>query len=256
MTSPSRLLVPVVTLVTAGLLAACGGGEDATPAAETSTTGTSTTDDSSETETESSSPAPPDGPAQQELTKKQLTAALPTKKDAPKGFVEDDRITAGKASTRKTDPDRCRAVYLDTDEIRTWKKKHLSATDAVRYTQPGDAAGRASVSIFIATYDEPVPKQYFDQAGSTLGDCEEFSEQGSSTSGWQDKRASNISAPVVGDQSYAHRVGLAELDLTIDQLWVRSGHNLINIRVLTGNSNHSDETMSDLADAVLDDLEG
>lgn len=250
MTPPSQRLAPVVAIVTAGLLAACGGSED------TTTTDQSESDASTVTVTESATPDPVDEPAQQELTKKRLTAALPEKKDAPKGFVEDDNITAGKPSTRKTDPDRCRAVYLDTDTIRTWKKKHLSATDGVRYSQPGDAAGRASVSIFIASYDEPVPKQYFDQAGSMLGDCAEFKEKVSSTSSWQDKRASNISAPVVGDQSYAHRVGLTEIDLTIDQLWVRSGHNLINIRVLTGNSDHSDETMSDLADSVLEDLEG
>ena len=250
MTVRTRRLTPFAAVLTLGLLAACGGGED--PASTSPPEPTSST----VTVTETATPDSADAPAQQELTKKQIAAALPTLKDAPKGFVKDDRIDGPKASSRQTDPDRCRAVYLDTDEVRAWTKAHLVDTDGVRYSEPGDSAGRESVSTFIATYDEPFPKQYFDEAGSTLGRCATFSEKGTASGTWIDKRASNITAPVVGDQSYAHRVGLTDLDLTIDQLWVRSGHNLINIRVLTGYSNYSDETMSDLADSVLEDLEG
>ncbi|WP_435201815.1 hypothetical protein [Janibacter sp. GS2] len=250
MTARTRRLAPFAAVLSLGLLAACGSGEDS------ASTSPPEPESSTVTVTETAAPERTDGPAQQELTTKQIAAALPTLKDAPKGFVKDDRIESGEASTRQTDPDRCRAVYLDTDEIRAWKEEHLTAIDGVRYSEPGDRAGRPSASTFIATYDEPFPKEYFDEAGSMLGKCATFEEKGSASGTWIDKRTSNIVAPVVGDQSYAHRSGVFDLDLTIDQLWVRSGHNVINIRVLTSYSRYSDETMSDLADSVLEDLEG
>lgn len=250
MTARTRRLAPFATVLAVGLLAACGSDEG------TGSAGESSPEPSTVTVTQTAEPESADEPQQQELTKKQIKDALPEKADAPKGFEADPRIDAATRSTRETDPERCLAIYLDTAEAREWKKKHHTANDGKRYTQPGDAAGRASVSTFIATYDRPVPKKFFDEAGSTLGECATFSEKSTSESTWIDKKSSSISAPVLGDQSYAHRVGLTDLDLTIDQLWVRSGHNLINIRVLTGNASYSDETMSTIAEGVLEDLEG
>ena len=247
MTARTRRLAPVALAL--GLLAGCGGdGESSggSPEAEPSTV----------TVTETASPEAADGPGRQELTEKQIEAALPSEKEAPDGFEEDPNVRTGGKSTRSTDPDRCRAVYLDTDEFRSWSKGHSSASGAVRYTEPGDAAGRPSVSVFVTSYDTPIPKKFFDRAGSALGACRGFTEKVSSSSNWVDKKASSISAPVVGDQTFAQRVGLVDMDLTIDQLYVRSGHNLINVRVLTGYSEYSDETLGELAEGVLEDLEG
>lgn len=249
MTSHIRL-APFAAVLTAGLLAACGSGDPETPTSE------------SEPETTTSTPTgtptaeSADGPAQQQLTKQQILKALPKVGDAPKGFVEDPRINPPSESTREVDPDTCRAIYLDSDEARAWKKQHHVRIEGVRYSHPGDTPGRPSVSTFITTYDQPVPKKFFDDAGSMLGECATFEERNDAESTWIDKKASNINAPVVGDQSYAHRSGLAELDLTVDQLWIRSGHNMINIRILTGYSNYSEETMSDIAEGVLEDLGG
>lgn len=250
MTARTRRLSPFATVLAVGLLAACGGEQDSSSAGESSP------EPSTVTVTSTAEAETADEPQQQELTKKQITDALPEEADAPKGFQEDSRINRATESTRETDPERCLAIYLDNEEARAWKKQHNTAIEGKRYTQPGDAAGRASVSTFIATYDRPVPKKFFDEAGSTLGACATFSEKSTSESTWIDKKSSSISAPVLGDQSYAHRVGLTDLDLTVDQLWVRSGHNIINIRVLTGNANHSDETMATIAEGVLEDLEG
>lgn len=247
MTTHSRRLLPFTALLAvSGLLTACGSDS----------TSTSQPEPTASTVTVTETPEPADAPEQQQLTEKQIRAALPTTKEAPKGFVRDPNVVAVSDSTRVIDPDECRAIYLDTDEIRTWVKEHHSAAGAVRYTQKGDAAGRPSVSVFVTSFDVPIPKEYFDDAGAALGDCATFTEKNSPTDNPLDKKASNITAPVVGDQSYAHRVGMAELDLTIDQLWVRSGHNLINIRVLTGYSEYSDETLGDLVEGVLEDLGG
>ena len=266
MTAPARGAAPFVAVLAAGLLAACGGAEESssTSTKASSTSTTSEAEESARSDAESraaeSSDADiseaPDGPAQEELTKKQIVDALPEESDAPRDYVEDPKINPDAESTRETDPESCQAIYLDSPEALKWKKEHLTATDGVRYTQPGDAAGRPGVSIFVATYDEPVPKKFFDEAGETLADCQDFNERNDPEGRWTEKRARNVNAPAIGDQSYAHRVGLAELDMAIDQLWVRSGHNIINIRVLTDNAGHSEETMTELAEGVLEDLEG
>lgn len=263
MTARTRRLAPFATVLAAGLLTGCGSGAEESSSSPSDSASSTTTATESETESsagtsgaaESTTSEVPDGPAQQELTKQQIRDALPEESDAPRDYVEDPRVNAQDASSRETDPDTCRAVYLDDDEARKWKKEHLKEVDGVRYSQPGDGAGRPGVSIFIATYDRPVPKKFFDEAGSTLGECTDFAERNDDEGEWSDKRARNVNAPAIGDQSYAHRVGLAELDLAIDQLWVRSGHNIINIRVLTDNATRSEETMSDLAEGVLEDLE-
>lgn len=269
MTAPARRLAPFAAVLTAGLLAACGGADEESssasdPASSTSPATGASDDRSSPADArgaessgaESITSEASDGPAQQQLTNQQILDALPEESDAPRDYVEDPRINAQDASSLETRPDTCRAIYLDSDEARTWKKEHLEEVEGVRYSQPGDGAGRPGVSIFIATYDEPVPKAFFDDAGSTLGECADFSERNDADSQWTDKRARDVNAPAVGDQSYAHRVGLVELDMAIDQLWVRSGHNIINIRVLTDSATYSEETMSDLAEGVLEDLEG
>lgn len=265
MTAPARGAAPFVAVLAAGLLAACGGAEESS-STSTKASSTSEADESARSDAESraaeSSDAEaytseaPDGPAQEELTKQQIVDALPEESDAPRDYVEDPKINPDAESTRETDPESCQAIYLDSPEALKWKKEHLTETDGVRYTEPGDAAGRPGVSIFVATYDERVPKKFFDEAGETLADCQDFNERNDPEGRWTEKRARNVNAPAIGDQSYAHRVGLAELDMAIDQLWVRSGHNIINIRVLTDNAGHSEETMTELAEGVLEDLEG
>lgn len=249
MTPRTRRLAPFATVLVVGLLAACGGDTDS------ASTESSSAEPSTVTVTSTATPESADEPQQQELTKKQIHDALPEQSDAPKGFEKDSRIAPGGTSTRETDPEKCLAVYLDTEEIREWKDKHFVASDGVRYTQPGDAAGRASVSTFVTTYDRPVPRAFFDDAGKTVSDCGDFEEKATADSQWTAKKASNIGSPALGDQSYSLRVGLTELDLTLDQLWVRSGHNIINIRVLAGRADFSDETLSGMAEAVLEDLE-
>ena len=255
MTARARLLAPFATVLAVGLLASCGGADDAPESSSTTGATSSSSATSSRAESSGESTAPP-GPATQELTRQQIVEALPRPDEAPKDFVEDPRINSDRGSTRETDPDRCRTLYLDSDEARAWKDEHLSETDGVRYTAPGDAAGRPSVSTFIATYDEPVPRSFFDDAGAMLDDCSRFRERGTAEAAWIDKRAGSTSAPVVGQQTHALRVGLVDLDLTIDQMWIRSGHSIITISVLGGYAESSDEILSDIADGVLEDLAG
>lgn len=266
MTARTRRLAPFATVLAAGLLAACGGTEGSAsdgPASST-TSSSSSAAESGDTEPSDAGSSPgesttsgvSDGPAQQELTAQQIRDALPTEDEAPHGYVDDPRLNIQSESTLETRPATCRALYLDSDEARKWKKEHISEVDGVRYSEPSDAAGRPGVVVSIATYDRPVPAKFFDAAGSTLGECRNFAERNDDESEWIDKRAVTVNAPAIGDQTYAHRVGLVEIDLVIDQLSVRSGHNIVTVRHLTDNSTRSEETMTDLAEGVLEDLEG
>lgn len=191
-------------------------------------------------------------PGKQQLTTTQIEAALP---DAPDGFAphpaDDDPNRAG---NRSTQPDRCRALYLDTNEVRTWENRHRTASGKVRYLQEGTGPGRPSISIHLHSHDEPYPERFFDDAGTALGECAGFREQVGEMHTHLARRASNIAAPVVGDQSHAARVGLAEHDFTIDHLWVRNGHNLISIQVLGDYEGHSDQTLEELTEEILDEL--
>lgn len=50
------------------------------------------------------------------------------------------------------------------------------------------------------------------------------------------------------------RIGNRDSDLAIDYLWVRSGHNLINVRMLTGFRANNEEILETYARGVLEDL--
>lgn len=260
MTRPAGRLAPFAVVLTAGLLAACGGAEqqeaaDGTPEPSSASASTEPSQPSQPSHPSGTTEPSADGPARERLTTQQIVEALPKENEAPEDFVEDPRLNAARESTRETDPDRCGTLFLDGDEARAWKKEHLVETEGVRYTAPGDGAGRASVSTFVTTYDEPVPKELFDDAAQMMTDCPTFRERNDADSPWIDKKAGTITAPALGDQTHSQRVSLLDLDLRIDHLWIRSGHNIISVATLGSSSDYSGDTFSDVAEGVLEDLE-
>ncbi|MDN5717410.1 MAG: hypothetical protein L0G89_09260, partial [Janibacter sp.] len=58
----------------------------------------------------------------------------------------------------------------------------------------------------------------------------------------------------MGDQSFGVRIGREQFDMAIDYLWVRSGHNLITVRMRTGYTQDNDKRLTKYAQGVLDDL--
>ncbi len=92
-------------------------------------------------------------------------------------------------------------------------------------------------------------REYYD-----LADCATFRtavSPGSEMSYWS---ATNIQTPVLGEQSLGVRAGSRELDSAIDYLWVRSGHNLVHVRMLTGFRADNSDILQEYAEGVLDDL--
>lgn len=250
MTPRPRATPFAIAAVAALALTACGG-DDAPPAAS-STTG-EVTPSSSATTTEELT-----APEQQQLTAAQIKRALPTREEAPRGFVQDTSGFDTRAvSRRRADPQSCLAVFLDTPQMRTWKSDHFADGEGVRYTLDSgkdDSAGQPSISVAVYSYDEAFPTRFLDEAGAALADCARFRTAVSPGSEMSDWSATNIPTPALGEQSLAVRAGSPAIDTAIDYLWVRSGHNLVHVRMLTGYRADNSDVLQEYAEGVLDDL--
>lgn len=240
----SRRSAPFVLVAALALpLAACG--DDPVPT------------DSSSTVTVTHSPQTQEapGPEQEELTRQQIKAALPTKDEAPQGFLVDSRgFDTTSVSKRTTDPQSCLALYMSTPEQRAFDKEHGGDSASIRFTHQKEEPGSPSISIAVWSYDAPYPKEFFDEAGAALAECHEHTTQLSPDSSPGDWQADAIPTPTVGDQSFGVRIGRPDVDSGIDYLWVRSGHNLIHARMLTGYRQNNDSRLATYTQGIVDDL--
>lgn len=240
---PARRLVPLVTALAVALpLAACG--EDSpTPATPTSSAAT----------TSAPTPSPADGPEQRRLTATEVTAALPGKDEGP--YPASDReVDPTRRSTAVTDPESCLALELDTPEMRAFKKEHMVAGGGQIYLQPQDFAA-PQMSVTLWSHDEVYPKRFFDEAGAALAECTTYAtaDAPDDTMG-DDWQATSIPTPAMGDQSFGVRIGREQFDMAVDYLWVRSGRNLISVRMRTGYTQSNDKRLAKYAQGVLDEL--
>lgn len=241
MTRARRLMPFAVAAALTLPLAGCG--DDPQPSAAPSTV----------TVTQTPEPTEADAPEQQQLTKRQLTAALPTEDEAPSGFrVDPEGFDTERVSERTTDPEACLALYMTTPEQAAFDKDHRVESGAARFSQKPGEPGTAGISIAVWTHDEPYPKEFFDEAGAALSECTTFSTKANPDEAPGDWQADAIPTPTVGDQSFGVRIGRPD----VDYLWVRSGNNLIHARMLTGYRQANDQRLQKYTQGVLDDLKG
>ena len=231
-------------------LGACGGPD---PAPTDRPTSSSPTSESSPTSTVTVTSTPEietlDAPEQQELTRKQIIAALPADGEAPEGFElarKDVDVAADGSSD--TDPPACLAATFGTPEVRSWTTKHRTEGSGVRHEHRGGGNPTPSLVVSVWTHDRPYPTRFLDDAGAAMAQCASYEDNGTE---W---RTHHIANPVIGDRSFAVRRSSTAINLTIDDLWVRSGHNLINVRLASGPGPDSSDTLEKHAQGVLDDL--
>lgn len=233
----TRQTHPLTMLATAALalsLTACGGESESS---------------STVTVTQTRSPE------QQELTNDQVVAALPTREEAPNGFAPDKGgFVPTTDSERSTSPRSCIAMYMQTEEMRRFSTAHLGAQESSRYIGPRQEFGNPSTSVVVWSFDEPYPADFFDEAGAALGDCKRFTSKVSAESAETEWTAASIPTPTLGEQSFGVRIGQPEYDLAVDYLWVRSGHNLIHVRVTSEHGANNDAELKRYAQGVLDEL--
>ncbi|KRE38815.1 hypothetical protein ASG73_00100 [Janibacter sp. Soil728] len=236
--------MPLVTALAVALpLAACG--EDSPPPS---------TPTASAATTSAPTPSEADGPEQRQLTAKEVTAALPGKDEGP--YPASDReFDPNARSTAATDPEPCLALVLDTPEMRTFKQEHMVAGGGQIYLQPQDFAA-PQMAVILWSHDEVYPKRFFDEAGAALAECTTHASADSPDDAMGDDwQATSIPTPAMGDQSFGVRIGREQFDMAIDYLWVRSGHNLITVRMRTGYTQSNDKRLAKYAQGVLDELE-
>lgn len=224
-------------------LTACGESSPPAPAPATVTV------------TQTPTPQGSTGPEHEQLTTAQIRAALPTARDVPDVFRLDARgFDTSSVSTRTTDPASCLALYMTTDDQQDFTKDHGVADGGVRFTRNPEEPGSPSISVGVWSHDEAYPRRFFDEAGAALGECTEFSSSSSEGAAAAEWKAAAIPTPTLGDQSFGVRIGSGDIDLAIDYLWVRSGHNLITVRMRTGYTQDNDKRLTKYAQGVLDDL--
>ncbi|MDN5717408.1 MAG: hypothetical protein L0G89_09250 [Janibacter sp.] len=224
-------------------LTACGESSPSTPAPATVTV------------TQTPTPQGSTGPEHEQLTTAQIRAALPTARDVPDVFRLDARgFDTSSVSTRTTDPASCLALYMTTDDQQDFTKDHGVADGGVRFTRNAKEPGSPSISVGVWSHDETYPRRFFDEAGAALGECTEFSSSSSEGAAAAEWKAAAIPTPTLGDQSFGVRIGSGDIDLAIDYLWVRSGRNLIHVRMLTSQRVNNDDQLKATAQGVLDAL--
>ena len=242
-----RRLTPFVLAATLALpLAACG--EDSSVDAPTSATSSTSAASHSSTPTAETI----DRPEQEPKTVKQLEAALPTRDEAPRGWVEFEPKPS--EDERTAEPESCLALYMDTPEQRTFEEAHTTGSASVYYEQEDGDRPKPRIGVAARTYDEPYPREFFDTAGAVLDECANHISQATKESSRAEWHASSIPTPAVGDQSFGVRIGRPEVDLAHDYLWVRSGHTVVVVTMLTTYELTNDERLRKYAQGVLDDL--
>ena len=251
MTLPARRLAPALAVVALGL-SACGGDEP-TPAPSSSAQSSTGSSGEGTTSSPGSSSSTASSRAQRELTQAELDAALPGKDEGPYP-VDSDGVTFANAGKLRTEPAGCSAIYLDSPEARAFADEHRTARGGILYTEPRDQFS-PQLSVRIISHDAPYPQEIFDAAGAAVGECATHDRALTEEDSLGEWEATSIPTQAIGDQAFGVRIGRPQFDAAVDYLWVRSGHNLINVRMVSGYSQDNDTRLGTYAQGVLDALD-
>lgn len=156
------------------------------------------------------------------LSSPEITAALPTVRDLPKGWSrdtesEDDEDDEDEDTIK---PQRCEELFGDEFDEQDPKAEATRAFEA-------DDFG-PFLSVDIATYEDEVPDDLLDEIAAALSECKEFTSVDSE--GEESKvKAEALSFPNLGEETLAVRMTF-ETELfpaAINLAMVRFGHNMV-----------------------------
>lgn len=156
------------------------------------------------------------------LSSDDIAAALPTVKDLPKTWARDTESENDEDDDDEDtiEPERCEELFGDDlDEL----DPEAEATRAFKADDFGPF-----LSVDVATYEEEVPDDLFDEIAAALSECKEFTSVDSE--GEESKvKAEALSFPNLGEETLAVRMTF-ETDLfpaAINLAMVRIGHNMV-----------------------------
>lgn len=194
---------------------------------------------------------------QRQLTTKQIRAAMPVGLLEADGWTRQQRIpdpTASSTASPTGDgrigakPSTCLPVLLVGDRIEQHNTQHRVAKESVdRET----ADGTSSISVTVASFDEPYPQEILDESGAALSTCGSFTL----TQSGHDFpiTSSPMPGPDLGEQSLSYRYSF-EHDVHIHILVIRSGNNLVTNTMVTSDESSQEAKLTSYAAAVLDNL--
>lgn len=218
-------------------LAACASGD--TPTYSPSPEGSS-----------SSSSTALDQPAQQPYHDLyDLFAALPNPKDMPDKTWRNNN-TGLLSFTTGYEPDKCAGVTLASGATKGFADDHQLIRASAHYAQK-DSDGGDSIDIHLESHDEPYPLEFFDDAGSRLAECPEYTQTFTNDPS-RTYTTSSVATPTLGERTFGVRLETPE-GLKQDHLYVRSGHNLVVV-ILTTEGGYDERMLQKYARFVLDNL--
>lgn len=191
-----------------------------------------------------------DLPEQQEIDKATARKALPTLADMPDKTWHIDTSTFGN-HTSTYDPPGCASILFDSPEARTFTDDHRTVHEQARFSQ-NQADGGLIIATYVQSFDEPYPLSLYDEAGEEVTGCDSYTQ--SRSVGESKDQATAITVPQLGDRTFGVRIRSREYDHSVDRLYVRSGHNVITVLVLSREESYDGKLMTRYAQGVLDDL--
>ena len=192
-----------------------------------------------------------DRPEQQQIDKATARKALPTRADMPS---KDWLVDISPASTYEPtyDPAECADVELAGSDAKKFRDEHRKVNEKARFSRE-KVNGGGIIATYVESYDEPYPHSIFDDAGAAIASCDDYTE--SNNAGPDSSySAKAISTPQIGDQTLAVRITSRDHDSYVDRMYVRSGHNLISVRMTTTWRMDNDQDLDTYAQGVIDEL--
>ena len=243
MTRPARRATRLAApLLVAGslLLAACGDEPEPPPESTTQ-------EGQVPTET---SPEVLDKPEQQQVDATTAQEALPTLDDMPDDGWAIDSSTFSDAPI-SYEPAECADVEFDSQAANAFTDEHRVVREQARFSKYiGD--GNLITATYIESHDEPYPTSLLDAAGQHVTDCGTYTHTQNDYTTTRHVEA--ISVPPLGDRSFGLRLTSDGLNSYTDRLYVRSGHNLIIVMVLSREETYDGELMTSYAEDILEEL--
>ncbi|WP_282070531.1 hypothetical protein [Janibacter hoylei] len=163
-----------------------------------------------------------------------VRAAAPAEEEVGDGWRTDhEPISQEPVTARDFTPQSCMQLHRlgPGDDERRYPERGRAE---VGYSRAQNGAVSQTLTVSVASYDNPVPSWWLDTAGQALSTCSDY-EQRNAYGNPLEYRARAVAFPQLGDQTVAYRIThdlkneTNVVVFTWDVVTVKVGHNLIRV---------------------------